>query len=215
MTHALAATEFEFKNESFQALTNFLTQEPIDISCVATPKREVSADSELEAIMLGSVRGESGQLRVEHLGSMARGLSRLRAEVRDHSEWFDELDLLDADVCPQSDLRTLLSTAPTDYLRGYIFGKLSIRMQMAEITGRDVVPSDSKTDEIAISIQNQLTRLMAQFPEFGAAMDDNDPDICSIDELQELMQLAPAGLAQGLLFGKLSLRMHRSFVQGL
>lgn len=53
-----------------------------------------------------------------------------------HPDWFDFFEDHDPDTCDRATLQQLIETAPTDYARGLCAGKLSLRIQLALVTGR-------------------------------------------------------------------------------
>lgn len=53
-------------------------------------------------------------------------------------EWFDEYDDAMVDTgADRATIEALLRTAPNEFLRGMMFGKLVMRVQIAAITERD------------------------------------------------------------------------------
>lgn len=60
-------------------------------------------------------------------------LAPIRSQFPDWWAYFEDLD---PDICDRADLFELIATAPTPLVRQYLHGKLSLRMAIAQITGR-------------------------------------------------------------------------------
>lgn len=63
-------------------------------------------------------------------------IEQLTRESIAHDEWFSRMDLVDADTCERAELLELLETAPSPFMRGYLYGKLTVRVEIAAMTGR-------------------------------------------------------------------------------
>ena len=59
-----------------------------------------------------------------------------------------------------------------------------------------------------------LLKLQDESPEWYAAFEDCDPDLCPKDELMQLMDSAPTMEARMFLYGKLTLRQAISAITG-
>lgn len=46
------------------------------------------------------------------------------------------MEFVDPDICSSSQLLDLMANAPDDLALGFLIGKLTLRQQIAEITGR-------------------------------------------------------------------------------
>jgi hypothetical protein len=64
------------------------------------------------------------------------GIEQLKRESEAHDAWFAQLDLLDVDTCDKHDLLDLLICAPSPFMRGYLYGKITMRVEIAAMTGR-------------------------------------------------------------------------------
>lgn len=62
--------------------------------------------------------------------------NEMRSVREMHPEWFVFFEDNDPDTCDRATLERLIATAPTDYARGLCTGKLSLRIQLAIVTGR-------------------------------------------------------------------------------
>lgn len=61
-------------------------------------------------------------------------LNQLREQ---HPDWFDEYDDAMVDVvADRATMEALLESAPTDFLKGLMYGKLALRMQISNLTER-------------------------------------------------------------------------------
>lgn len=63
-------------------------------------------------------------------------LPQLRQLAAEHPLWMDQYDDADPNVCSPEQLWDLLESAPTEFARGLIYGKLSLRTDAAAVTGR-------------------------------------------------------------------------------
>lgn len=64
-------------------------------------------------------------------------ITHLRGLQSAHAEWFDEYEDAMVDlVADRATIERLLATAPTDFLRGMLYGKLAMRMQISNLTER-------------------------------------------------------------------------------
>lgn len=61
------------------------------------------------------------------------GLEQL---AREHPLWMAHYDDVDPDTADVDVLFGLLESAPNDFARGIIFGKLTLRSQVAAVSGR-------------------------------------------------------------------------------
>ena len=64
--------------------------------------------------------------------------AKLKSFEESHPNWFADLDAIDPDIASRKELMHLLRTAPNDIAKFYIFGKLTLRMQLAHLFGSDV-----------------------------------------------------------------------------
>ncbi len=71
--------------------------------------------------------------------ALAQCCSELSSLKTTHPNWYAELDDVDPDICPRSDLVELMNTAPTPAARGYLLGKFTMRIAVSTITGRPFV----------------------------------------------------------------------------
>lgn len=55
---------------------------------------------------------------------------------RTNATWFRQFDDLNIDTASQSEIEEILISAPTESSRFYIFGILSMRVALANVTGR-------------------------------------------------------------------------------
>lgn len=73
-------------------------------------------------------------------GLEAQGLIQCQQEMsdlrQDHALWFSEFEDIDPDTADVEDVLSLLQTAPSGFAKGLIFGKFTLRMQLAAVTGR-------------------------------------------------------------------------------
>jgi hypothetical protein len=61
-------------------------------------------------------------------------------KLQDESpEWFAAFEDCDPDLCPKGELMTLMDTAPTMEARMFLYGKLTLRQAISEITGRPLL----------------------------------------------------------------------------
>ena len=65
-------------------------------------------------------------------------IHRLELLNESHPEWYADLEKIDPDIASRRELMHLLETAPTDAARFFIFGKLTLRIQLAKLFGNDV-----------------------------------------------------------------------------
>lgn len=60
------------------------------------------------------------------------------SNLRDtHPGFFAYFEDVDADTASRADLVDLMASAPTDQIKFYLFGKFTMRMMIASVTGRD------------------------------------------------------------------------------
>ena len=69
----------------------------------------------------------------------APALLRARQDIIDSTQaspdWWALFEAIDPDIASREEVLELLDTAPNDFTRGVIYGKLSMRIQMAMVTG--------------------------------------------------------------------------------
>lgn len=63
-------------------------------------------------------------------------MEKLRSESLAHDGWFASLDLIDPDTCTKDELLEILASAPSPFTRGYLYGKVTMRVEMSALTGR-------------------------------------------------------------------------------
>lgn len=148
-------------------------------------------------------------------------LSKLRDDALSYPEWFDELDLIDVDVCTRSELDALIVSAPTQFIQGLLYGKLTLRIQLSSITGRgfDDFGKSRAVNGAAVSnvmhaIDARLRDLSEKFQEWFDEFDLIDPDFCTREELTKLMLGAPTSFVEGMLFGKFTMRIQMAALTG-
>lgn len=56
---------------------------------------------------------------------------------RTHPKWYSEFDDANVDSANQDQLRDLIKTSPVDSVRYFLLGKLSMRLAMDVVTGRN------------------------------------------------------------------------------
>jgi hypothetical protein len=79
-------------------------------------------------------RAEAGEVRQRD----ERGITEyMHVLARQHPDWFARLDAIDPDLASREDLEQMIETAPTVFLAGYLYGKLTMRVQLDAITRRD------------------------------------------------------------------------------
>lgn len=66
-------------------------------------------------------------------------MAELGALAVTHPAWYAWFEDVDPDLCGQMQLIELLESAPTSLARGFLMGKLSLRQQIATITGRPML----------------------------------------------------------------------------
>lgn len=65
-------------------------------------------------------------------------LEEMKALEQQYPEWFaDYEDAMTDVVASRAEIESLLATAPTDLLRGLLFGTLKLRIQISFLTGRE------------------------------------------------------------------------------
>ena len=60
-------------------------------------------------------------------------MESLRAQ---HPDWYEQMDDVAVDSAPRADIVELLHSAPNEFARGFIYGKFTMRMELAAVTGR-------------------------------------------------------------------------------
>jgi len=149
--------------------------------------------------------------------AVVEGLSKMRDEAVKFQDWFDELDLAEVDSCSCAELAELVVSAPADFTRGVLFGKLSLRIQLAAITGRGGVgePEVVAATRMKLrAVEGHLQSLAEQHQDWFAQLDFVDPDYCTRAELEGLMLSAPTTFVEGMMFGKLNLRIQMAGLTG-
>lgn len=63
--------------------------------------------------------------------------TRLIALKDTFPEWFSTYEFVDPDFCTRIELEEMMLCAPINFIKGMLFGKLSTRIQMASLTGRE------------------------------------------------------------------------------
>jgi hypothetical protein len=151
-------------------------------------------------------------------GSLEIILKRLSDDALCHEEWFDDMDISDVDVCSRDEMERLLVTAPSSFMQGMIYGKFTMRLQWAVITGRDfqaVTASHSEACAAVIKkIDEKFQGLRDSFSMWVDRLEESDPDYCPRAELESLLKDAPTSLAEGYLAGKLMMRIQLSSITG-
>lgn len=87
---------------------------------------EQGIGARVEAVTGGEERLRSERGMTEHMHVLARL----------HPAWFSKLDAIEPDLCAREDLEALIETAPTAFLAGFLYGKLTMRVQLDAIAQR-------------------------------------------------------------------------------
>lgn len=66
-------------------------------------------------------------------------MAEIRALQSSHPEWFAYFEDTDPDVCSEADLFRMIDTAPSNVARAFLVGKMTLRQQIAAITGRPML----------------------------------------------------------------------------
>lgn len=148
-------------------------------------------------------------------------LSKLREDARNHRDWFDLTDVIDLDSCSRDVLDAFVIGAPTDFTQGMLYGKLTFRMHEEKTGVNDFVRHDSPDSLSFIefrktirSIDERLLALSENFIEWFDEFEHISADSCTRVELDDLILRAPTTLVQGMLFGKLELRIKHEAAMG-
>lgn len=70
----------------------------------------------------------------ELVKSMFAEIQKLRDSHPDYFAWFEDVD---PDTASRSDLTDLMVSAPTEQVKFFLFGKFSMRLMIATVTGRE------------------------------------------------------------------------------
>jgi len=129
-----------------------------------------------------------------------------------HPDWFDDFARADADLAAGSQLALLAQSAPHPFLAGMAYGKLTMRIEIAAITGRR--SEDPAPIELHREMASTFEGLERLFPEWFDDFGRVDADLAAHDEMLALMQSAPHPLLSGLLYGKLAMRIELRAITG-
>lgn len=146
--------------------------------------------------------------------------SALNELAETHPEWFARFEDTDSDRCTHDELIELLDTAPSAVAIGFLYGKLSLRETIAQFTGRPLPRSiameaaPTAGSQTVAKAHRALSALNESHPEWYATFEDADPDVCTQQQLMELLETAPTSLARGFLMGKLTLRQTYAALTG-
>ena len=129
-----------------------------------------------------------------------------------HPNWFDDFARADADLAAGCELASLVESAPHPFLAGMAYGKLTMRIEIAAITGR------RSEEPVPISVHHEMSRSLERleglFPEWFDDFSRVDADFAARDEMLALMKSAPHPLLSGLLYGKLAMRIELRAITG-
>lgn len=91
--------------------------------------------SALVRLALQPTREQSRLMQFEAIAAQAT-MAKMRDLQENHSLWMAHFDDVDPDTADIELLCGLLETAPNDFAAGLIYGKLTLRAQLAAISGR-------------------------------------------------------------------------------
>jgi hypothetical protein len=108
-------------------------QTAMDRTAAIQYTRHGAAESLPMTFSQGAVAGELQQLEAQGLALCQADMKQLRDQF---SLWYFELEDTDPDTADVHAVLTLLESAPNAFARGMVFGKFTLRMQIAALTGR-------------------------------------------------------------------------------
>jgi len=81
--------------------------------------------------------GSQQQLEVQEsqiVGAMFQEINQLKETHAEFFAWFEDVD---PDSAPRGELVDLMANSPNDAVKYFLFGKYTMRLQLASITGRE------------------------------------------------------------------------------
>lgn len=69
--------------------------------------------------------------------AIARCDTRIKELQQSHPDWFELFDDTLPDNAPRSEVVELMLSAPNDFSMGLMYGKYTMRLEIAAVTGRD------------------------------------------------------------------------------
>lgn len=164
---------------------------------------------------LKTVEGPTDAVFIPRRDAISVGLAKLESDSKNAQCWFDKLDLLDLDLLSKPELEELIADAPRDFSRGMLYGKLTLRIQFAIVSQRSFPGTSSeRVCEAIRKIEDRFQTLTTIYPEWFLDLETIDPDFCTRDELENLLLTAPTDFIEGMLFGKLTMRIQMAAFTG-
>lgn len=160
------------------------------------------------------VRPLVAQSALSYMDVVKSGMTRLEAESQAHPEWFDDFDV--ADTSSYQEMAELFDSAPGEFTKGMIYGRLSLMLHMSSFTGRPMAhaPSDESRRKMMDEVDGRMKVIDKTYPDWFIEFDSTDPDFCSRSELEQMFMSAPTDFSSGMLFGKMTAKIQMTPITG-
>lgn len=192
-------------------------QNPV-VSHFVTGEPQTEQQNSYVSLVMNTVKKCDSGINVSNLSAAAVQLSILKDQQSKYPDWFFDLELVDIDTADRYELISLFTSAPSAFLQGFIYSKILARIELGQMTSRSpwTEALDDETEHahntMLFKIHQKLNDLQVSSKEWFQVFDSTDLNYCHLDEIRDLMQTSPTELAQGILFGTLTFRMHMEWV---
>lgn len=156
-----------------------------------------------------TIKPSAADLRASAIERCTTILAALESK---HGQWFDDFAMVDADLSSKNAMAKLWASAPDQFLGGMVAGKLTMRLEIASITGRH--GRDTVDPQIVAAMGDTMGQLEQLSPEWFDDFSRADAFVGSDEEIFELMSTAPHQYLLGFLYGKLTTRTELRAITG-